>query len=80
MATRIKWRRAAFQELRRDPRVAADVAARADRVAEACGSGYVSRSGPGRTRARAAVVTATGRAIRDNAVNNTIIRNIGRGR
>lgn len=77
---RIKWRYAAFPEIRRAPKVAADVAARAERVAAACGDGFVAQSGQGRTRARAAVITSTGRGIRKNAVDNTILRNLGRGR
>jgi hypothetical protein len=41
--------------------------------ARAGGDGYIARSGVGRTRARAAVITATPRAMRDNAQNHTLL-------
>lgn len=77
---RIKWRVAGFRELRTHPNVTADLAQRAERVAAACGDGFVARHTQGRNRSRAAVITATGQAIRRNAADNTILRNLGAGR
>lgn len=79
----IKWRRAAFAEIRRLPGVKADLARRADAIAEACGgedAGYVAATGEGRTRSRAAVIAAHEGAQHDNAVTNRILRNIDAGR
>jgi hypothetical protein len=77
---KIKWNLRAFDEIRRSPKVEAELRRRAQRIATACGPGYVAVSGKGRTRARAAVITADQRAVRDNASNNTLIRNLDRGR
>lgn len=77
---RIKWNRPGFEDLRRSPGVEGDLRRRAEAIAAACGDGYVAESGQGATRARAAVITATGKAIRDNATRNTILRNLGQGR
>ena len=67
----------AFEELLRHPNVAADLTRRAEAVAGAAGglpAGFVAASGQGATRARAAVITATGRGIRTNARDNTLLR------
>lgn len=75
-----KMRKSAHEELRRLPKVKADLKRRADNIAAACGDGYVANSGEGKTRSRASVVTATGKAMRDNAKNNTLVRNLDAGR
>lgn len=80
MARKIKWRVAGFQEIRRLPPIKADLAARAERIAGACGAGYEAKTGEGRTRSRAAVLTVDYEAIRDNAKNNTLLNNLGAGR
>ena len=77
---RIVWNLTGFEALRRSPGVAADLRRRADAIAEACGDGFVAESGQGRTRARAAVIAASGRARRVNARDNTILRNLDAGR
>ena len=69
-----------YRALLVDPKVVADVRRRAERVADAAGEGYVAESSEPRKRARAAVVTATGKAIRDNAENQTLLRSLDAAR
>lgn len=81
IVARVKWRFAAFEEIRRLPRVRAALKAEADAVRSQLGSGYVSDVGPGATRARASVVTGNGKAIRDNSRNNSLLKALNsRGR
>ncbi|MFY9190181.1 MAG: hypothetical protein WAN89_02760 [Lawsonella sp.] len=75
----IKWNMAGFRALRFHPNVAADIDARGRAIAEACGPGYVHSPYEGRNRHRCSVITATGEAIRDNAKNNTLLRNLDAG-
>ena len=78
---KIKWNNPAFREIRTLPAVDADMQSRADRVAAAAGSGYeAKRTANPRNRARAAVVTTSYRAIRENARNNTLLRALDAGR
>ena len=77
---RVVFRSGAFRQIRTSDYMVGDVLERAQRVADACGEGFVARSSVPRVRARAAVITATGKAIRRNAAENTILRNLGRGR
>lgn len=78
---RIKYNRAAFNQLRTSAAAQADVAARAERIAAACGEGYEAAitENP-RRRARAAVIAITPEAKADNARNQTLIRNLEAGR
>lgn len=80
MAKPVRWNMKAFERVRRLPGVKADLRARADRIAEACGEGFVAASGEGKTRSRAAVIAASGRARRRNSTDNTILNNVDRGR
>ena len=77
---RIKLNLKGFEQLRRSPGVKADLRRRADAIAEACGDGFVAASGEGKTRSRAAVIAASGRARRANARDNTMLRNLDAGR
>ena len=81
MAVKIKWNIDAFRQIRLEPKVAADVHDRAERIASAAGDGYEAfpTQSP-RNRARAAVVTTSMKAIRDNARNQTLLRNLDAGR
>ena len=78
---KIKFNRNAFREIRLLPEVAADVHDRAERVAAAAGEGFDAfpTQAP-RNRARAAVVTTSMKAIRQNARDNTLLRALGAGR
>lgn len=78
--SRIKWRLAGFRELRLDPAVVADLGERAERIADASGAGYEASTFEGRNRGRASVITADFKAIHDNAKNQTLLRNLDRGR
>lgn len=53
----------------------------AERIAQACGEGYVAEAtlNP-RKRARAAVITVTNQAKADNSRRNTILKNLDAGR
>lgn len=79
----VRFRRAAFNALLRDPAVTRDLERRARAIADACGGeaeGFYARTSEGATRSRAAVITGTGRAIRENASSNVILRNLDAGR
>lgn len=67
MAPKIKWNLAGFRALRTDPKVAADLRARAERVAAAAGDGFeVGDPQPPRNRAHEIVFTQSAAAKRDN--------------
>lgn len=76
-----KLNRAGFRELRNSPAVVADLDARARRVAEAAGDGFVSASGGGKTRGRASVATVSNTARRAAAGDPAaFLRALQRGR
>ena len=76
---KIKYNIKAFEEIRRLHAVAAEVDSRAARIADACGDGYESSPYEGKSRHRASVITTNYKAARDNAKNNTLLRNINAG-
>ncbi|NKY08943.1 hypothetical protein [Cellulomonas hominis] len=79
----MKWRRGAFAELRTDPAVMRELDSYAERIADAAGDGYEAKPAEetgGRVRGRAAVVTTTLGAIRDNAKNHTLMRALGQAK
>lgn len=78
--TRIKFRLAAFEELRRDRGVVADLQRRTNAVAASAGDGYEPSVVHGATRVRGSVITATGDARLDNARHNTLLRALDAGR
>ncbi|MGP9727888.1 hypothetical protein [Glutamicibacter sp. AOP3-A1-12] len=58
-----------------------DLLARAERIRDGAGiEGYVADVQPGRSRAHAMVKTETFEARRDNARNQTLLKNLDRGR
>lgn len=84
---RLVMNRGALYDIRRAPRVQADLVARARAVAEGCGgaeAGYLVGNTQGRKnpqgRWRATVFTSTVKAMVDNRRNNTLVRNFGRAR
>ena len=78
--TRVVLNDAQFKAILTSPRLAAFLAERAKRIADGCGEGYESGGTAGHTRARGYVVTASPAAERDNAKNNTLLRNLDKGR
>lgn len=83
MAVRIEYNMQAFRKIRLSDESLAVVRDSAERIAAACGgpsSGYFVYAGKGRNRARANVVAGTARSIRQNATENTLIRNLDAGR
>lgn len=80
---RIVWNQKGFAQLLRAPGIRADLARRAENIAEACGGepeGFIAVTGEGRTRSRAAVIAASYGARRRNADDNTIVRALDAGR
>lgn len=77
---KIKWRRAAFREMRTSAPVRAMVQESVDAIANACGEGYEAEVRDGRTRVHGSVATADFAAMTDNARNNTLLKNIEAGR
>lgn len=72
---RIKWNRGAFAEIRTSPEVMAELNDLAAGIASRAGEGFVAKDAQatgGRVRGRAAVVTATAKAMADQARNHTI--------
>ena len=85
MALRIVWNYRgsgnAFRALRLDPKVQADIARRAEAVADAAGEGFEAfPTTTPRNRARAAVVPVTAEAAVQNARENTLIRALDAGK
>lgn len=73
---RIKWNIKGFQQLRRSPGIKARLKREADQVRDASGDGYVTQTGEGKTRSRAAVITGDRESARDNSDNNTLLKNL----
>ena len=70
-----------FRELRNDPKVIADLEARAKRIAEAAGPGFEASSQAAPNRGRASVVAGTLAARRKAAADPAaFLRAIERGR
>lgn len=79
---RMQWRRGAFADLRTQPDLLDELDGHAERIAAVAGKGYEAtpaRTTGGRVRGRAVVLTATPRAMVDNAKNHTLMRALGRG-
>ncbi|MFE3051601.1 hypothetical protein [Nocardia sp. NPDC059239] len=82
---RVKFNFDAFEQIRRAPGVSADLKDRADAIAkearERSGEdGYTAEASRGHSRDRAAVITTTWQAIRDNADNHTLLKSMDAGR
>lgn len=77
---KIKLTRNGPRQIRKSPGVAADMAARADRIAAAAGPGMEASAQQGATRARASVITATHEARRAEATARTLTSSIDAGR
>lgn len=80
---KIKWNIDAFRELRHSSGVAADIDARAARIAAAAGAGYESSPYRGATRHRASVITTTAKAMqheKSHRGSSRLLRAIDAGR
>lgn len=77
--TRIDWNIKAFEDIRRLPGVDARLRKEVDARLAAAGDGYAGGVEPGRTRSRGFIVTATGKAMRDQSRNHTLQRVLGGG-
>lgn len=77
---KIKWNMAAFKAIRFDPTVLGVINNAAAKIAAAAGDGYETGAYSGTNRPRASVITATYKAQRDNAKNNTLARSIDAAR
>lgn len=72
---------AAARKILTSQKVFDDLMRRGENIRAACAlPGYMVDGQPGRTRARVAVFTGDAEAILDNAKNNTLLKNIDRGR
>jgi hypothetical protein len=78
--TRIVLNRAGVKALLRSPEVVADLKRRAEAIAAVAGEGNEVEVAVGPTRARAAVVTKTFDAMRDEATDRSLTRAIDAGR
>lgn len=70
----IRYNMDAFRAIRHDPAVKVILDRAAERVAAEAGEGYETGSWSAGPRYRASVITATPRAMNDNAKNNTLAR------
>ena len=87
---RVEFKAGAFYKLRSEPGVRRDIAARTERIMRAANSGagfeddYRSSTMQGARRPqgrwRGSVITATVRAMRDNAKNHRLLRSLDAGR
>lgn len=82
MAGSIKFNYSAFNQLRSDPAIQAELHRRGEAIAAAAGGGddYKVIDSPNRTRARVIVVTATPEAMREEATNRTLSQALDAGR
>lgn len=76
---RVKINSAGAAALLKSGEVAADLERRAQSIQAGAGVGYTADVRQGRTRQRAMVRTDSFDAARDNAKNNTLLKNLGRG-
>lgn len=77
---KIKWNLPAFAEIRTLPAAMDLVYESADRIAYACGDGFVAEATETPTRARAAVIAVSPKARRQDAKRNVILSNVEWGR
>lgn len=80
---KVKWRRGVFAEIRTLPAVLSELDDMAGAIAGRAGDGFESRSAAptgGKIRGRAAVVTASMKAIRRNARDMTLLKSMDAGR
>lgn len=80
---KIKWKRGVFAEIRTMPAVLSELDGMVADIARAAGEGFESRPATktgGKVRGRAAVITASARAMRRNARDQTLLKSMDAGR
>lgn len=79
----VKFNVRGFEQLREDPKVQADLVKRAERIRSASGTeemGYLVRDNLAREGRSGASVIAINHAYNSNAIHQTLIRNLSKGR
>lgn len=76
----VKWDSKGIRQVLRGEPMLADMERRADQIAQAAGEGNEVRSEIGTNRARAAVVTVSGDAVRNEIRDHTLTRALDAGR
>lgn len=72
---------AAARQILTSPKVLDDLMRRGEKIRAGCElPGYMVEGKAGKNRARVAVFTGNAEAIMDNARNNTLLKNLDRGR
>ena len=79
MGAKVKMNSKGAAAALKDPKVIADLLARAERIAAAAGPGMKAESMIGRSRARASVITDTPEAMRAEATNRTLTKALSAG-
>lgn len=74
---KIRWNRAAFEEVRRSGPVMAEISGLTYGMARAAGDGYEGSTMQGKSRFRGIVYPDTWSARKDNARHNTLVRVLG---
>jgi hypothetical protein len=77
---RLEFHHDGFDEVRRSPEVAADIARRTEAIAAAAGDGFEARTSLTKSRARGVVITAEPAAMVQQARDHTLERSIDAGR
>lgn len=79
----LKFNVKGFEQLREDANIQADLVKRAERIRDASGSedmGYLVRDNLARDGRSGASVIAINHAFNSNRINQTLIKNLSRGR
>ncbi|ORL15407.1 hypothetical protein [Prescottella equi] len=83
MKPKITIKPGSFTKILTSSKVEAELEKHANRIAADCNDdsdgGYVARVSKGKSRSRGAVVTSNGKAVRNNAKNNTLVRKMRGG-
>lgn len=77
---RIEWNYDAFNALRKDPAIAADLLARGEQIAAAAGRGVIASASENNSRARVIVFTATEEARKAQAESHALTGAFDAGR
>ena len=77
---RWKWNIRELEAIRRSPAMMSKLQRTAESIRSGAGEGFTTSAVQGRTRARATVAAYTYQARKQNARENTLLRNLDRGR